>query len=152
VVQVVIASGADEQVAAGTAVEVVGVTVAREPVVSRAPGDRLEARHDVHFAGLSDRTVGEPPPSSTSSVGLPVSTSSPAPPKARRLGPGLVVMARSFMSPSSALTACTHRPAVGNSGMGAVQTAECVDKEVHDPIAVIGAPGSVTVTPKPSAV
>jgi hypothetical protein len=35
--------------------------------------------------------------------------------------------------------------------MGAVQTAECVESKLHEPTAVIGAPGSVTVTLKASA-
>jgi hypothetical protein len=54
------------------------------------------------------------------------------------------------MSPNSALTYCTYGPASGKGGLGAVQMAECAESEVHDPIALIRAPGSVTVTLKAS--
>jgi hypothetical protein len=48
-------------------------------------------------------------------------------------GPARVVMARSFMSPSSALTDWTNSPAMGNGGFGAVQTAKWVESDVHEP-------------------
>ena len=61
-------------------------------------------------------------------------------------GPGRVVTARSSRSPSSALTDCTNGPATGNGGSGAVHTAEWRERDLHEPRAVITAPGSVTVT------
>ena len=55
------------------------------------------------------------------------------------------------MSPSSALTDWTNGPVIGKGGSGALQTAECMESDVHEPVAVITAPGSVTVTLSASA-
>src|SRR5215216_6861942 len=86
----------------------------------------------------------------TCALPISISTSFPGPPNASMppitFGPVRVVIARSFMSPSSARVDCTNWPAIGNGGFGALQIALWVLSDVHEPIAVMTAPGSVTVT------